>query len=90
MDAAETTLLLLRIALRHRPRAADVTEGLALVEQIAGQPIPEAIFRASLARALADGLIHDPVRIAPGALQCHWQLEVTPAGAAKVNAISAD
>jgi hypothetical protein len=85
MDAAETTSLLLHIALRHRPKAADVTEGLALFEQIAGRPIPEPTFRAALAQALADGLIYDPVRIAPGALQCHWQLEVTPAGAAKVS-----
>jgi hypothetical protein len=84
MDAAEALPLLLRIAFRHRPRAADATEGLALVEQIAGQPIPEPVFRAALAQALADGLIHDPVRIAPGALQCHWQLEMTPAGAEKV------
>ena len=90
MDAAETTSLLLGIALRHRPKAADVSEGRALVEQIAGQPIPEPTFRAALAQALADGLIHDPVRIAPGALQCHWQLEVTPAGAAKINDSPAD
>ena len=85
MDAAETTSLLLRIALRHCPKAADVTEGLALVEQIAGQPIPEVIFRSALTQALADGVIYDPVRIAPGALQCHWQLEGTPAGAGEVN-----
>jgi hypothetical protein len=85
MDAAETTSLLLRIAFHHRPQAADVAEGLALVEQIAGRSIPEPVFRAALAQALADGLIHDPVRIAPGALQCHWQLEVTPAGAAKIS-----
>jgi hypothetical protein len=85
MDAADTTSLLLRIAFHYRPRAADVAEGLALVEQIAGQPIPEPAFRAALSQALADGMIHDPVRIAPGALQCHWQLEVTPAGAAKVS-----
>jgi hypothetical protein len=90
MDAAETTSLLLRIAFHHRPRAADVAEGLALIEQIAGHPIPEPAFRAALAKALADGLIHDPVRIAPGALQCHWQLEVTPAGAAKINDSPAD
>ncbi len=85
MDTAETLSVLLRIAFRHRPRAADAAEGLALIEQIAGQPIPEPVFRAALAQALAGGLIHDPVRIAPGALQCHWQLEVTPAGAAQIN-----
>jgi hypothetical protein len=90
MDAAETTSLLLRIAFHHRPSAADVAEGLTLIEQIAGHPIPEPAFRAALVQVLADGLIHDPVRIAHGALQCHWQLEVTPAGAAKIKDSPAD
>ncbi len=42
--------------------------------------------RAALAEAVAEGvrrgLLHDPVRLPPGALQCHWHLEPTARGRA--------
>lgn len=74
-------LLLVLIAFRDRPKAADAAEGLALIERIAGREIDPAELRAALANLLAAGLIHDPVRLEDGALQCYWRLEVTPAGA---------
>ena len=42
--------------------------------------------RAAVAEAVAEGvhrgLLHDPVRLPPGALQCHWHLEPTARGRA--------
>ena len=31
---------------------------------------------------LRDGLIREPIRLEPQALQCHWRLELTPDGVA--------
>ena len=60
--------LLLLVAVRHR---------------ITGHAHDPNAFRTVLAEALADHLIHDPVQLLPGALQCHWHLELTPAGVEK-------
>ena len=80
-QAGDIGQLLLYIALRHRPKAADAAEGLARTAEIAGHPIDPQQFRDAIAKLLADGLIYDPVHLEPGHLQCYWQLEVTPAGA---------
>jgi hypothetical protein len=35
---------------------------------------------AALATMVTEGLIHEPIRLMPGALHCHWRLELTPSG----------
>jgi hypothetical protein len=40
-------------------------------------------FHAAVAEALAAGLIREPVILPPGALQCHWRLDLTPQGVAR-------
>jgi hypothetical protein len=79
--------LLPLLAFRHRIQEADSTEGRARIEAIAGQPIDPAEFAAALARLLNSGLIHDPVTLSAGALQCHWRLDLTPEGFASVQAM---
>jgi hypothetical protein len=39
-------------------------------------------FRDAVGACLRDGLIREPIRLPEGALQCHWHLELTPAGVA--------
>jgi hypothetical protein len=84
-DRSATDLLLL-VAFRHRIEEADIGAGLSRFEEIIGRTMDEGEFRTALARAIAAGDLFDPVRLPPGALQCHWHLELTPKG---VNAVRA-
>jgi ATP diphosphatase len=81
----DQTLLL--TAFRHRILEPDITAGMQRFQEIVGHPIDEDAFRAAVARAIASGHIHDPVRLPPGALQCHWHLELTPTGVAAARAL---
>jgi hypothetical protein len=49
--------------------------------------IDYAAFCDAIASCLREGLIREPIRLPEGALQCHWQLELTPKGvqAARAN-----
>ncbi len=76
LDAA-----LLAVAFRHRVRAANADEGRQRIEALLGRMLDEAAFADAVARCLAAGLIRDPVRLSEGDLQCHWELELTSAGA---------
>jgi hypothetical protein len=78
---------LLRVALRHRVRADDAASGVAQVAALAGEPVEVSALHEAVARAVAAGLIADPVRLPQGALQCHWQLDLTPAGRAAAQAL---
>lgn len=80
--------LLLLIAFRHLITEPDFASGLERFREITGRPIGEEEFRAAIAKALALGLIYEPVRIPPGTLQCEWCLEVTPEGAAAARSLS--
>lgn len=82
--------LLLLIAFRRQIRGADGAAGQARVEAIVGRDIDPATFAAAVRRLVAGDLIHDPVFLPAGALQCHWRLEPTPAGVAAVQAIVQD
>jgi hypothetical protein len=75
LDAA-----LLAIAFRHRVRAANADEGRQHIEALLGRELDSAAFAEAVARCLAARLIHDPVRLSAGDLQCHWDLELTVAG----------
>ena len=78
------TALLLLVAFRHQIKEADIGAGLARFEAVIGRGVDEGEFRTALAGAVTAGNLLDPVRLPPGALQCHWHLELTPKG---VNAV---
>lgn len=79
--------LLPLLAFRHRILGADSAEGRARIEAIAGRPLDPAEFAAAVARLLGSGLIHDPVTLPAGALQCHWRLDLTQQGFEMVQAM---
>jgi hypothetical protein len=79
--------LLLLIAFRRQIRAPDAAAGHAHVEGIVDRPIDAADFAAAIRRLVYDDMIHDPVFLPAGALQCHWRLEPTPEGVAAVQAL---
>lgn len=80
----ELSDLLLLVAFRHRIEEPDHDSGLLRVATIAGRDVDPNGFHAVLAGALADNYIRDPVQLRPGALQCHWHLELTPQGVEQV------
>ncbi len=81
MTTIEQVLL---AAFHHRIREPDSEAGIDALARIAGGAVTKDALRAAVADALAQGLVHDPVRLLPGALQCHWHLELTLAGVAAV------
>ena len=80
MQPANLHDLLLVTAFRHRIKESDAEEGRLKIARLTGREIEAGAFRAALSALLADGLIYDPVNLPPGALQCHWRLELTPDG----------
>jgi hypothetical protein len=91
---ADPLATLLRVAYRHRVTAANADEAFARIRDIAGEPLEAPAlheapaFHEAVAAALAAGLIREPVRLPPGSLQCHWRLELTPAGVERARAIT--
>lgn len=71
---------LLRLAFRRGITAPDADSGIEELAREADVQAPPEAWREAVAEALAAGLIHDPVRLMAGALQCHWRLELTPVG----------
>lgn len=70
----------LRIVL-DRPIIADTLEdGLDILIRRLGGNMSRAAIATAVQQAVADGLAYEPVRLPPGALQCHWHLELTPRG----------
>ncbi len=76
----ELVSLLLRLAHRQGLAADNAEDARARIEAVANRLIDPTAFHAALAACLADGTIKDPIRLEPGALQCRWQLELTPKG----------
>jgi hypothetical protein len=77
-----STLLL--VAFRHQIEEPDLDSGLSRVASIAGHGADPNAVHTAVAAALADRYIRDPVQLRPGALQCHWHLELTPPGVEQV------
>lgn len=71
---------LLRVALHHRISEANLDLGLQRLTLILGGDVVPADLAETVAQAISQGLIQDPVQIADGALQCHWRLALSPAG----------
>jgi hypothetical protein len=79
MDARAS---LLHIAFRHRIHEPNIEAGFERFLALADQKVPYDAFLDAVASCLRDGLIREPIRLPEGALQCHWHLELTPAGVA--------
>lgn len=79
MPLTETLLL---TVLQQQIRAADADAGVNRLVEIAGGSGSPNAWHEAVAEAVAAGLLHDPVRLPPGALQCHWHLELTATGIA--------
>lgn len=79
---------LLLIVFRHRIREPDLETGISRLAETAGGSVTPDEWRAAVAQAVAAGTVHDPVRLPPGALQCHWHLELTAAGVAAARALA--
>jgi hypothetical protein len=80
----ELSGLLLLAAFRYRIEEPGFESGLLRLATIVGHELDPTNFHAVLAEALANGYIRDPIRLPPGALQCHWHLELTPVGVDEV------
>jgi hypothetical protein len=80
----ELETLLLLVAFRNRVREPDLDGGLSRFSEIVGRSIDPDDFCVALARALVAGHIRDPVQLQAGALQCHWQLDLTSDGVIRV------
>jgi len=71
---------LLAIAFRHAISEPNIEAGFERIQALAAGTLSYDAFRDALDACLRDGLIREPVRLPEGALQCHWRLELTPAG----------
>lgn len=80
MDQKIARLLLL--AFRHRISEPSIEAGYERIRLLTAGALDYESFRGALDACLRDGLIREPVRLPEGALQCHWRLELTPAGVA--------
>jgi len=85
MDAR---VALLVTAFRHQIGEANIEAGYERFAALSPEPVGFDSFREEVAKCLAEGLIREPVRLPPGALQCHWRLELTPAGVAEGRRLS--
>jgi hypothetical protein len=74
--------LLLTTAFRHRINEPNIEAGFERFIALIPQPITYDAFSNAVAACLRDRLIREPIRLPEGALQCHWHLELTPAGVA--------
>jgi hypothetical protein len=83
----DTKSLLLITAFRNVINEPNVEGAHARFEAIAGGAVEYEAFREAVDAALRELLIHEPVRLPEGALQCHWHLELTPKGAAAARAL---
>jgi hypothetical protein len=81
MTTLGLTETLLLVADQQQIRAPDADAGVSRLMEIAGGSATANAWHAAVADAVAAGLMHDPVRLPPGALQCHWRLELTTKGA---------
>jgi hypothetical protein len=77
MDAVA---ILLATAFRHAIVEANIEAGYSRFAALANTSLDYEAFCDAVAAGIRGGLIREPVRLPEGALQCHWRLELTPAG----------
>lgn len=83
---ARPRALLLTAAFRHVINEPTIEAGFRRFAALTADNIDFGAFSEAVAGCLRDGLIHEPIRLPEGALQCHWQLQLTPAGVAAARA----
>jgi hypothetical protein len=71
---------LLRVALDHFISEPNIEAGFERFSALTTGAISFEAFGDAVAACLRDGVIHEPIRLLEGALQCHWYLELTPKG----------
>lgn len=71
---------LLGVAFRHVISEPNIEAGFEQFCALAGEAVDYDAFRDRVSACLREGLIHEPIRLPEGALQCHWRLELTPKG----------
>lgn len=84
-DPAAVTLL--TTAYRHVINEPNIEAGYERFRVINGDSVDYPPFCDAVASCLREGLIHEPVRLSEGALQCHWHLELTLSGVAAAREI---
>lgn len=72
--------VLLTTAFRRQINEPNIEAGFDRFVASTSQPVTYDAFCDAIAACLRDGLIREPIRLPEGALQCHWHLELTPAG----------
>jgi hypothetical protein len=73
MDARQAVL----VAARAGIRAESAEEGYASIRRLTATAFSDSELADAVAAAVAERVILDPVRLLPGALQCHWRLELS-------------
>jgi hypothetical protein len=81
---------LLAMAFRHVINEPNLEAGYERFQALCGEAVDYGSFCDAVAACLRDGLIREPIRLPEGALQCHWHLELTPAGVALARAQAFD
>ena len=71
---------LLRVVSDRSVIADTMEDGLDVLTQRLGRELSRSMIAAAVQDVVAAGLAYDPVRLPPGALQCHWHLELTTRG----------
>jgi hypothetical protein len=74
--------LLLKTAFRNVINEPNIEAGYEQFVGLTGGCVDFGAFCDAVAACLRDGLIHEPIRLPEGAVQCHWHLELTPKGVA--------
>ncbi len=72
---------LLITAYRHSINQPSAEIAYQRFRTLVAQPVDYASFCDAVADLLRERLIYEPVRLPEGSLQCHWHLQLTPAGA---------
>ena len=83
MDASA---MLLATALKNRINEPNIEAGFERFSALTDGSVDYGAFCDAVADCLRQGLIREPIRLPEGALQCHWHLELTPAGVALARA----
>ena len=78
----EAQIALLTVAFRHVISEPNIEAGYERFRSINGDAVDYPGFYDAVAACLREGLIHEPIRLPEGALQCHWHLQLTPKGVA--------
>jgi hypothetical protein len=85
MDARAALLL---TVFRHPISETNIEAGFDRFAVLSPARVSYDAFRDAVTECLHERLIREPVRLPEGALQCHWHLELTPAGVTEARRLS--